>query len=252
MPPEMMDAARLDGAGESKIFIRVAVPLMVPALVTVFMLNFVAAWNNYFLPFIINNSARLYTLTQGLAIWMNHTNIAGSSEDFTALTITAGHDHDHATDHHVPGPSALLAQRLAAGRHDRLATGPLRRRPFPARRKRSVTSRLGPPAGSGRSGYRVRGCPAMAESSASAAMRPTSGKFMSTVVRGGWAASAMTVQLSKPTSAMSSGTRTPDSRRASATPRATWSLPQKTASVLGAARRRIRAAWRPQASLHSP
>jgi multiple sugar transport system permease protein len=90
VPQEMLDAARIDGAGEAKIFIRVAVPLMVPALVTVFMLNFVAAWNNYFLPFIINNSARLYTLTQGLAIWMNHTNIAGSSEDYTALTITAG------------------------------------------------------------------------------------------------------------------------------------------------------------------
>jgi multiple sugar transport system permease protein len=90
VPQEMLDAARIDGAGEARIFLRVAVPLMVPALVTVFMLNFVAAWNNYFLPFIVNNSARLYTLTQGLAIWMNHTNIAGSSEDFTVLTITAG------------------------------------------------------------------------------------------------------------------------------------------------------------------
>jgi multiple sugar transport system permease protein len=90
VPAELIDAARLDGAGEAKIFVRVAVPLMVPALVTVFLLNFVAAWNNYFLPFIINNSARLNTLTQGLSIWMNHTNIAGNTEDFTVLTITAG------------------------------------------------------------------------------------------------------------------------------------------------------------------
>ena len=90
VPAELIDAARIDGAGELRIFLRVAVPLMVPALVTVFMLNFVAAWNNYFLPFIINNSARLSTLTQGLALWMNHTNIAGSSEDFTVLTLTAG------------------------------------------------------------------------------------------------------------------------------------------------------------------
>jgi multiple sugar transport system permease protein len=90
VPAELIDAARLDGAGEAKIFVRVAVPLMLPALVTVFLLNFVAAWNNYFLPFIINNSARLSTLTQGLALWASHTNIAGSSEDFTVLTITAG------------------------------------------------------------------------------------------------------------------------------------------------------------------
>jgi multiple sugar transport system permease protein len=85
-----MDAARIDGAGEARIFLRVAVPLMVPALVTVFMLNVVSSWNNYFLPFIINNSAKLSTLTQGLALWMNHTNIAGGSEDFTVLTIAAG------------------------------------------------------------------------------------------------------------------------------------------------------------------
>jgi multiple sugar transport system permease protein len=90
VPAELIDAGRIDGAGESKIFVRVALPLMVPAVITVFLLNFVATWNNYFLPFIINNSARLYTLTQGLAIWMNHTNIAGSAEDFTVLTITAG------------------------------------------------------------------------------------------------------------------------------------------------------------------
>ncbi len=90
VPRELMDAARIDGAGEARIFLRVAVPLMVPALVTVFMLNVVSSWNNYFLPFIINNSAKLSTLTQGLALWMNHTNIAGSSEDFTVLTIAAG------------------------------------------------------------------------------------------------------------------------------------------------------------------
>jgi multiple sugar transport system permease protein len=90
VPRELMDAARIDGAGETRIFLRIAVPLMVPALVTVFMLNVVSSWNNYFLPFIVNNNAKLNTLTQGLALWMNHTNIAGSSEDFTVLTIAAG------------------------------------------------------------------------------------------------------------------------------------------------------------------
>ena len=90
MPRELMDAARVDGAGEVRIFLRIAVPLMVPALVTVFMLNVVSSWNNYFLPFIVNNNAKLNSLTQGLALWMGHTNIAGSSEDFTVLTITAG------------------------------------------------------------------------------------------------------------------------------------------------------------------
>ncbi|HTV11962.1 MAG TPA: carbohydrate ABC transporter permease [Acidimicrobiales bacterium] len=90
VPKELMDAARVDGAREATIFLRVAVPLMVPALATVFMLNVVGAWNNYFLPFIVNNNANLNTLTQGLPIWMDHANIAGGNEDYLALAVTGG------------------------------------------------------------------------------------------------------------------------------------------------------------------
>ena len=59
------------------------------------------------------------------------------------------------------------------------------------------------------------------------------------VVSGGRHASAITSQLSKPTSATSSGTRRPDSRSVSATPRAIWSLPQNTASNGSPARSRM-------------
>ena len=55
-------------------------------------------------------------------------------------------------------------------------------------------------------------------------------RFMSTLVSGGRVASAMISQLSKPTSETASGTPSPISRNASATPRAIWSLPQKIAS----------------------
>jgi hypothetical protein len=75
---------------------------------------------------------------------------------------------------------------------------------------------------------------------------------MSTVVSGGRQAAAMTSQLSKPTSATSSGTLRPTSRSASAAPRAIWSFPQKTASVSGAERSSASVAWRPHSSLHSP
>lgn len=90
VPRELIDAARVDGAGELGIFTRIAVPLMVPALVTVFMLNVVSSWNNYFLPFIINNNDKLYSLTQGLQVWFWHTNIPGSTENFTVITVAAG------------------------------------------------------------------------------------------------------------------------------------------------------------------
>ncbi|HUB69146.1 MAG TPA: carbohydrate ABC transporter permease [Acidimicrobiales bacterium] len=69
VPGQLIDAARVDGAGEGAIFLRVACPLMVPALATVFMLNLAMDWNNYFLPFIINNNPHLSTLTQGLPMF---------------------------------------------------------------------------------------------------------------------------------------------------------------------------------------
>ena len=54
-PTSLIDAARVDGAGEFRIFTRVAVPLLVPGMVTIFLFQFVAIWNNFFLPLIVLN-----------------------------------------------------------------------------------------------------------------------------------------------------------------------------------------------------
>jgi multiple sugar transport system permease protein len=67
VPQELIDAARIDGAGELGTFLRVAVPIMVPGLVTVLLLSVVAVWNNYFLPLIIFTHNSAYPLTVGLA-----------------------------------------------------------------------------------------------------------------------------------------------------------------------------------------
>jgi multiple sugar transport system permease protein len=53
VPRAPIDAARLDGAGELRIFFRLALPLMVPGLMTVLLLSTVGVWNNYFLPLLI-------------------------------------------------------------------------------------------------------------------------------------------------------------------------------------------------------
>ena len=68
VPPDLVAAARIDGAGEATVFVRIALPLMVPGLVTVFLLNIVAVWNNYFLPLIIFTRSSAYPLTVGLAL----------------------------------------------------------------------------------------------------------------------------------------------------------------------------------------
>ncbi|GAA1512307.1 carbohydrate ABC transporter permease [Sphaerisporangium rubeum] len=66
VPDELLDAARIDGAGDLRVFGRVALPLMVPGMVTVFLFQFVAIWTNFLLPFIMLGDDRKFPLTVGL------------------------------------------------------------------------------------------------------------------------------------------------------------------------------------------
>lgn len=66
VPQETIEAARLDGASEWRIFTKVAVPMLIPGMVTVFMLQFVGIWNNFLLPFIMLSDQNNYPLTVGL------------------------------------------------------------------------------------------------------------------------------------------------------------------------------------------
>jgi multiple sugar transport system permease protein len=69
VPEELLDAARIDGAGELRTFWQVALPLMRPGVVTVALLSIVATWNNYFLPLTMLSSSKLYPLTVGIGLW---------------------------------------------------------------------------------------------------------------------------------------------------------------------------------------
>ena len=60
IPDGLIEAARVDGAGEFRIFWQVGLRLLGPGLVTVFLFSLVATWNNYFLPLIMLNSSDLY------------------------------------------------------------------------------------------------------------------------------------------------------------------------------------------------
>jgi multiple sugar transport system permease protein len=69
VPEEMLEAARIDGAGEFRVFRSVALPAMKPALVTVLLFSMVASWNNFFLPLVMLSDDQLYPLTVGLRAW---------------------------------------------------------------------------------------------------------------------------------------------------------------------------------------
>jgi multiple sugar transport system permease protein len=69
VPDELLDAARVDGAGEFRTFFQVALPLMRPAVVTVLLLSVVGTWNNYFLPLAMLSNSQLYPITVGIGLW---------------------------------------------------------------------------------------------------------------------------------------------------------------------------------------
>lgn len=69
VPEELLEASRLDGAGEFRTFFGLATRLMAPALVTIFLFQFVAIWNNFFLPLVMLQNERLYPITLGLYTW---------------------------------------------------------------------------------------------------------------------------------------------------------------------------------------
>lgn len=71
VPQEILEAGRLDGAGEYRLFFQVGLRLMVPGLVTVFLLHFVAIWNNFMLPYIMLANERMFPLTVGLFTLLN-------------------------------------------------------------------------------------------------------------------------------------------------------------------------------------
>ena len=73
VPEEILESARLDGAGEFRTFFSVAVRLMSPSLVTIFLFQFVGIWNNFFLPMVMLQKESLFPITLGLFEWNGQT-----------------------------------------------------------------------------------------------------------------------------------------------------------------------------------
>ena len=91
VPDELLDAARVDGAGEARSFLQVALPLMRPAIVTVLLLSIVATWNNYFLPLAMLSDNDLYPVTVGIGQWQGiaSANNAGGTSLWSIIIMGA-------------------------------------------------------------------------------------------------------------------------------------------------------------------
>lgn len=88
VPEELLDAARVDGAGEFRIFLRIALRLLAPGLVTVLLFAFVGAWNNFFLPLLVLRDANVQVLGVGLAYWNALAAQPGQAQVLYAIVIT--------------------------------------------------------------------------------------------------------------------------------------------------------------------
>ncbi|WP_433443423.1 carbohydrate ABC transporter permease [Nonomuraea sp. CA-141351] len=66
VPDATMEAARIDGAGEYRILGSIGLPMMIPGMVTIFLLQFVGTWNNFLLPYIMLSDETKFPITVGL------------------------------------------------------------------------------------------------------------------------------------------------------------------------------------------
>ncbi|GAA1710856.1 carbohydrate ABC transporter permease [Fodinicola feengrottensis] len=69
VPDEVLEAARVDGAGELTRYIRVALRMLGPGVVTIFLFQLTAIWNNFFLPMMMLSDQKLYPVSLGLYTW---------------------------------------------------------------------------------------------------------------------------------------------------------------------------------------
>ncbi|MFY1698972.1 MULTISPECIES: carbohydrate ABC transporter permease [unclassified Solwaraspora] len=87
IPDELLEAARMDGAGEFRTLFQICLPMLAPGIVTVALFSMVATWNNYFLPLIMLKDPDWYPLTLGLNAWNEQAATAGGQPVFH-LVIT--------------------------------------------------------------------------------------------------------------------------------------------------------------------
>lgn len=87
VPDELIEAARVDGAGDLRIFWTIAFRLLLPGVITVFLLTFVANWNNFFLPLVMLTNDHLYPVTVGLANW---NKLAAAGLEVSYSTVVTG------------------------------------------------------------------------------------------------------------------------------------------------------------------
>ncbi|MFE0100415.1 carbohydrate ABC transporter permease [Streptomyces sp. NPDC059009] len=88
VPDELIEAGRVDGAGETRIFATIALRVMSPALVTIFLFQFVSIWTNYLLPVLMLADDKLQPVTVGIVGWQAQRGI-GTAVPYNVVITAA-------------------------------------------------------------------------------------------------------------------------------------------------------------------
>lgn len=86
VPDDVVEMGRIEGAGDLRIFWTIALPMMLPGLVTIYLFQFVGIWNNFLLPYIMLGDNDLFPVTVGLSSMLN----VGSSQPAMYTTVVTG------------------------------------------------------------------------------------------------------------------------------------------------------------------
>jgi ABC-type glycerol-3-phosphate transport system permease component len=89
VPKEIVEAARIDGAGHWRIFTRIMLPLARPSLGTVVVLNFMWVWNDFIYPLVYVDSADRYTIPLGILQYQSRLGVQWGTQ-MAALSVAAG------------------------------------------------------------------------------------------------------------------------------------------------------------------
>ena len=113
IPGEMLEAARIDGAGEALTFVKIVLPMVTPGIGALAIFTFINSWNDYFLQLIMLNSRNNLTISLGIAKLQ-----AEMSNDFGLIMAGAAGRHPHHRG--VPDVPEILHARHRHGRREGL------------------------------------------------------------------------------------------------------------------------------------
>jgi len=89
LPEELFEAARIDGAGHFHQYRHIVVPLSMPVLSVVAIMNILGTWNNFMWPFITNTDERYHVIASGLYVMSTSQQAANFSTMFAAYVVSS-------------------------------------------------------------------------------------------------------------------------------------------------------------------